>query len=142
MIRKYAMDFSELIKSNQLSITRSRLLLIKILYETDYPLSGKEIEEIIRGGCDLATIYRNLSAFTEKGLVQRILSDEAVKYKISSDSKENHKKTDHVHFECSKCHKLICMEDLRVKDYNLPQGYSKIENQFLILGICNHCNEK
>ncbi|MCF8378873.1 MAG: transcriptional repressor [Bacteroidales bacterium] len=125
-----------------MSLTRSRVLLIKILYETDYPLSGKEIEGRISGECDLATIYRNLNAFSEKGLVQRILSDEAVKYKMNGDWKNKHKKSDHVHFECSKCHKLICMEELRVKDYILPEGFSKIENQFLILGICDHCNEK
>lgn len=136
------MDYPELLKSNQLSLTQSRVLLLKILFETDYPLSGKEIEGLINGECDRATIYRNLNAFSEKGFVQRILADEAVKFKMTSEQKNDKKNADHVHFECSICHKLMCMEDLTVKDYNLPQGYSKIENQFLIVGICNYCNGK
>ena len=136
------MDYSKILKSSQLSLTQSRVLLLKILFETDYPLSGKEIEGIINGECDRATIYRNLNCFSEKGIVQRILADEAVKFKMNSDSNNNTLNADHVHFECSICHKLMCMKDLRVKDYNLPQGYSKIENQFLIVGICNHCNGK
>lgn len=136
------MNFSELLKSSQLSLTHSRVLLLKILFETDYPLSGKEIEKLISGECDRATIYRNLNAFSEKGIAQRILTDEAVKFKMTSEQKNDNEDPDHVHFECSLCHKLMCMEDLTVKDYNLPQGYLKIENQFLIVGICNHCNGK
>ena len=134
------MNYTELLKSRQLSLTQSRILLLKILSETDFPLSGKEIERKMMGQCDRATVYRNLNAFSGKGIIQRILSDDALKFKMNGDEEEHGNDLDHIHFQCNKCHKVICMEDLLVKDYELPEGFSKIENQFLVVGICNNCN--
>lgn len=136
------MNYTELLKSRQLSLTQSRILLLKILSETDFPLSGKEIEGMMMGQCDRATIYRNLNAFSGKGIIQRILSDDALKFKMNADDEEHRGNLDHIHFQCNVCHKVICMENLLVKDYNLPEGFSKIENQFLVVGICNNCNGK
>ncbi len=136
------MNYTELLKSRQLSLTQSRILLLKILSETDFPLSGKDIERMMMGKCDRATIYRNLNAFSGKGIIQRILSDDALKFKMNADEEQHGKDLDHIHFQCNKCHKVICMEDLLVKDYELPEGFSKIENQFLVVGICKNCNGK
>lgn len=136
------MNYTELLKSRQLSLTQSRILLLEILSEAKFPLSGKEIERMMKGQCDRATIYRNLNAFLVKGIIQRILSDDALKFKMNADGEEHGKDFDHIHFQCNKCHKVICMEDLLVKDYELPEGFSKIENQFLVVGICKNCNGK
>ncbi len=136
------MNYPELLKSSQLSITQSRILLLRILYETKLPLSGKDIEHLMNNKCDRATIYRNLNAFTGKGIIQRILSDDALKFKMNHHNDKHEKDMDHIHFQCNKCHKVICLEELLVKDYQLPEGFSKIENQFLVVGICKNCNEK
>lgn len=136
------MDSKKILKTRQLSMTASRILLLQILTNSKIPLSGKEIEGLLGGKCNRATIYRNLSAFSSKGIVQRILSGEAVKYKINKDTDQESISPDHVHFKCSKCHQLFCMEDLLVNDYILPEGFVKIENQFLIVGICKNCNGK
>jgi hypothetical protein len=32
------------------------------------------------------------------------------------------------------------MEEIPVQDYKLPEGFRKIENNFLITGICKKCN--
>jgi len=136
------MNYPELLKSSQLSITQSRILLLRILSETKLPLSGKEIENLMMSKCDRATIYRNLNAFTGKGIIQRILSDDALKFKMAQSNDKHEKDMDHIHFQCNKCHKVICLEELLVKDYQLPKGFSKIENQFLVVGICKNCNEE
>lgn len=90
--------------------------------------------------CNRTTVYRNLSTLAEKGILQRIMSGDSVKYKFHDHlDKRNNK--DHIHFECIKCHKVYCMEDLIVKDYKLPGGFQKKENQFLIIGVCKNCSQ-
>jgi len=140
--RKNIMNLSEILKSKQLSLTQGRIHLLEILYHTHHPLSGKEIEKRIDGKCDRATIYRNLSVLTSKGIIQRILSEDSLKFKYSPENKDHTQQNDHIHFQCESCHKLICMEELQVSDFPLPEGFSKIENQFLILGICRNCNNE
>lgn len=135
------MDFVELLKEYGLSRTDSRLSLLQALYEADVPMSEKEIEIIMPDKINRTTIYRNLNAMSEKGIIQRILSDEAIKYKLNLNQLNNNEQ-EHIHFQCRLCNQVICMEELKVQKYELPEGYDKIENQFLIVGVCKECNEK
>jgi Fur family ferric uptake transcriptional regulator len=134
------MEARKLLKSYRLSLTKSRLMLLEVLENSALPLSERDIEEEMGRACDRTTIYRNLGTLVEKGLVQRILSDNSVKYKLLCDSGREKKMHDHVHFQCRICNRVVCLEDLKVRDYDLPKGYLKIENQFLIVGICKDCN--
>ena len=47
---------------------------------------------------------------------------------------------EHLHFKCTKCRNISCLADIQISGYELPQGYKKIESNFLIIGICNECN--
>ncbi len=135
------MDFRGILKTSDLSLTKSRLRLLDVLEEACIPLSEKDIEARMGQSCNRTTIYRNLNVMAGKGIVQRILSDDSVKYKLSvCINAEDKKMSEHIHFQCRSCNRVICLEDLRIKDYVLPEGYSKIENQFLIVGICKECN--
>ncbi len=135
------MEFTHILQSNNLSLTRSRLKLLEVLRQSGVPLSEKDLEEKMGQSCNRTTIYRNLSTLVAKGLIQRILSDNSVKFKLLDCRLPDEKKHDHVHFQCRSCQRIVCMEDLMVNDYNLPKGYVKIENQFLIIGICKACND-
>ena len=134
------MNFAVILKNSHLSLTRSRIRLMEILERSDVPISERDIEKEMAHECDRTTIYRNLSTLVVKGLAQRILSDSSVKYKLLSQPGPSGQMNHHVHFHCRICDRLICMEDLIVQDFVLPDGYSKIENQFLIVGICKDCN--
>jgi Fur family transcriptional regulator, ferric uptake regulator len=134
-------DIAQLLSHHKLSLTRNRINIISVLFNSEVPISEKEIQLKLKKVCDKSTIYRNLNTLTEKGVLQRILSGGSLKYKLLSQGNKENKKQDHVHFQCIKCNKLICMEDLLVKDYTLPEGFSKVENQFLILGSCKECND-
>ncbi len=134
------MNFPEMLKSYNLSLTRSRLRLLEILDGASIPLSERDIELRMGMTCNRTTVYRNLTTLVGKGIAQRILSDDSVKYKILHGGDGSSRKHDHVHFQCRSCNRVLCLEDLMVKDYILPEGFSKIENQFLIVGICKDCN--
>ncbi len=136
------MNFPELLKNNNFSLTDSRITLLKTLSVSRLPLSEKEIELKMPSKFNKTTIYRNLNSLSKKGIIQRIISDDCIKYKLNTSPPGNDHEPDHIHFKCRECKRVICLEDLKVKDYPLPEGFNKIENQFLIVGICKACNEK
>jgi len=46
-----------------------------------------------------------------------------------------------LHFKCEDCGSIICLPEIQINDYKLPQGFQKKEASVLITGICNVCNE-
>lgn len=114
--------------------------MLQVFSSSSLPLSEKELEARMNHACDRATIYRNLNSLTEKGILVRLLSGDAFKYKLRLFNPRKEKKPDHLHFQCNRCNRLICLEDIPVSDFKLPGGYVKTENHFLVTGICKECN--
>jgi len=135
------MNYQEILKSSKLSLTSHRMRLLRVLSECKQAISEKELEVLMNGNCNRTTIYRNLNSLVEKKIVHRILSGEAVKYKLIAGS-DAVKKSDHVHFECNICNTTFCFEELTVQDFPLSVGFTKLENQFIIIGICKNCIHK
>jgi len=136
------MNFTDQLRSRKMSHTKSRIRLLEVMYDAGIPLSVIEIERAMPGECNRTTIYRNLTALSDKGMVQRIFAGEFYKYKLLLGVNDHEGNGDHVHFKCTYCQRVLCMEELQVKDYPLPEGFRKLENQFLIMGLCNECNHK
>lgn len=134
------MNYCHLLKNNGFTCTQSRIRLLEVLCKAEHALSENEIEERIAGKINKTTIYRNLASMAEKGMVEKIQLDDCIKYKLNLANGSVLKKN-HIHFHCRECDKVLCLDDLVVKDYPLPEGFDKLENQFLIIGICKDCNE-
>lgn len=134
------MDALTILSKSGLSKTRNRLNILKALELAKTPLSGKEIIYNLPEKCDKSTVHRTLNALFEKKLLQRVIVDHEVKYAISYlENSGNGHKNDHIHFKCSVCQELFCFKEIEVRDYQLPQGFVKEENQFLIIGKCKAC---
>lgn len=124
-----------------LSRTKTRVNILDILMRSSAPLSGKDICSTLTIKCDKSTVFRTLNALYEKQMLQRVIIDHEVKYTLKDKHHANNDDdTDHIHFKCLRCEKVICMTDLLVKDYALPDGFVKEENQFLIIGTCKECH--
>jgi Fur family transcriptional regulator, ferric uptake regulator len=137
------MDHSELLKSSKLSLTSQRLGLLNILASCNRAISEKELEDLMKGSCNRTTIYRNLNSLVEKKIVHRILSEDAVKYRLVKYTSVIPENTEHVHFECRSCNTTFCLEDIAVQEFSLPEGFTQLESHFIVIGICkNCCNEK
>ncbi len=134
------MNTETLLHNHGLSRTRSRVNILNILDKSATPLSGKEICSILPEKCDKSTVYRTLNALFERKMIQRIIVDHEVKYVLrGGDAPGEGHYSDHIHFKCSRCERLFCLTELEVKDYKLPRGFTKEENQFLVIGRCNEC---
>lgn len=134
------MDSEKILHKNGLSKTRTRVNILNALKKSKAPLSGKEICSSLSEKCDKSTVHRTLNSLFEKQVVQRVIIDHEVKYALKTKhnhTSENNK--DHLHFKCSQCNKLYCLTEITVRDYILPKGFVKEENQFLIIGKCKEC---
>ena len=131
------MNHREILRNSKLSLTSHRMELLDILSGCEKAISEKELEFLMKGNCNRTTIYRNLNSLVEKKLVHRILSDDSIKYKLVSG-----KIPDHVHFDCKYCNTTFCLEELSIQDFKLPEGFTKLENQFIIFGICKNCSNE
>ncbi len=131
-------NLKKILHDYNLSLTNQRIKLLSVLADSGIAMSEKEIEGKMKGICNKTTIYRNLSSLVQKKIVHRILSDEAVRYKLVHD--KNAKYSEHAHFQCRNCCTTYCLEEIPVQEYKLPEGFKMQENQFLILGICKNCH--
>jgi len=136
------MEHTEILKIHNLSLTNHRIELLSVLATCERAITEKELEALMNGNCNRTTIYRNLNSLVEKKIVHRILSGEAVKYKLLQGKKEGGKKTDHVHFDCTICNTTFCLEEISIQDFKLPEGFTKHENQFIIFGTCKNCRNE
>lgn len=109
-----------------IKLTNARRAILKILSNSNKPLSYENIKEFI--SMDKATFYRNIAYFEEENIINSFESNDKKKY-FEIKNKE------HFHFICSNCSKIECIFDIPKLSLD---GY-KIEN-IILKGICKECN--
>jgi Fur family transcriptional regulator, ferric uptake regulator len=129
------MSAKEILKQYQLSKTSGRLDILNVFLLSATALSEKDLQVKTVGVCDRATIYRTLKLFVKSGIIHPIATESMVTRYILKKGP-----VDHLHFKCEGCGSIICLPDIRINDYNLPNGFKKKEASLLITGICNVCN--
>ena len=131
---------TELLKSKKISETpfRREVLAIFRNYTNAIPLSTveKELKEYNR-----ITLYRTIKIFIEKGIIHEItISGEESNYAICheecSTSAHQHQ---HIHFKCSSCKKIFCVEVDQFPSIKLP-NYKINQLEIQATGLCDNCN--
>jgi Fur family transcriptional regulator, ferric uptake regulator len=139
------MKATDILQTHELKKTNSRLALIKALQESTLPQSENEVKTRMSDQYDRITFYRNVQALEDAGIIHRIVvNSHTVKYALNCCEAENnhqhiHK---HVHFNCNRCGKTFCLENIEVKDYSLPTEFQMEECEVLIKGNCKFCSQK
>lgn len=136
------------LKNNNLKVTAPRKVVFDILSESKTALSPKDVcDKIISSTklkADQASIYRNLTLFSEIGLVHRF---ESGKYSLCQH--DNHDGHEHMHIiaNCNSCGKTyeieshtpgLCETSKKFKSYLKDfTSFSGITFQ----GICVNCSK-
>lgn len=136
------MDPKELLKRKNLKITNGRIEILNILLHSENCLSAENIYQIyIKNNINinLSTIYRTLELFYEKGITEKIISDDKVfSYKL--------KKNTHRHYlECDICHKEIeipCPMSQIEENVKNTTGFTLTQHDLVLRGICKECKNK
>jgi Fur family ferric uptake transcriptional regulator len=127
---------SHLLSDFGLSETIIRREVLSLLWGEGVALTQKEIEAGLSVSTDRVTLYRNLKLFTEKGVLHKIVLDEEThKYKLAGEFR----RSDHAHFYCKHCRKLLCMPGVDVDTSRLPSDFQVYSTRLVIEGICDHC---
>jgi len=130
-----------ILSENGLRKTSARLFILQHLINSDFAVSHKVLEENAPKDIDRVTIYRSLNSFEEKGIVHKILDEEGTShFAMCSHSCDHHDHQDnHIHFHCKTCKKIYCLDDFTLKGIEMPSGFSVINTNLKIDGLCKEC---
>lgn len=136
--------FSELLEKHDLKKTKPRLSVLEILSSRGSATSQPDLEEILGKDVDRVTLYRVLKAFEEKGIIHKIIDlNGTANYAVCSSSCTAHAhKDEHVHFNCTSCLHVYCMDSLAIPPISVPEGFKANSLNLIVYGICDACNKK
>ena len=129
------------LKANGLKVTPARLGLLDIFKHGKKPISVKQLaKKLGNNAADIVTLYRNVEALADLGLLKRIrLNDKQIYYELAGGGH-------HHHLVCTNCGKL---EDVKMREINLNKtflkhhGFAKVTDHSLeFFGLCQTCSKK
>lgn len=144
----YADYGKELSYPQGLKWTKQRKCVYRVLWETVEPLSAIQIYQRIMAdedgktgaGYAVSTVYRILTAFEEKGLVEKNawMEDGTIVYSLNRGG--------HTHYAvCLKCHNRIPLRDCPFSHIHLEEGmedFTVTGHKLELYGYCRDCREK
>ena len=133
----------DLLQEHDLRGTSSRLKALQVFIDHNHALSQPDLEKSLGKEFDRVTIYRTLTSFLEKGLIHKVPDDAgAARYAFCShDSIADIHSDEHIHFKCVQCGNTNCLDELPFPHFKEPKGYSFLETNILIQGVCKDCNK-
>jgi Fur family ferric uptake transcriptional regulator len=135
--------FEHLLKRHQLKRTEARLRVLSLLVNKKTATSQPDLESVI-GDVDRVTLYRILNAFEEKGIIHKVFDlNGTANYAIcSSDCDEHNHNDEHLHFNCTNCKNVYCLDELDMPPIVLPAGFQLKRLSFSATGLCPKCAGK
>lgn len=135
------MEYIDILNKVGLKATKPRSTVLNIFKNTDKVLNVSEIYEACKNeGFDinLSTIYRICEIFSEKKILDKVISRDRISgYKLSV--------TSHVHeLTCSVCKKTIeitCPFNILSQYIENSTGFTLTKHNIDISGICNECKK-
>lgn len=134
------MKADEVLYHHNLKRTSCREGIIELMMTATQALSENEIRDRLPGQYDRSTFYRSFRTLQEYNILHKIVVDnQLVKYAL--DNSITHKNA-HAHFYCNRCHVVLCLDSVAVQEILLPEGYTGLETEIIVKGICAHCQNK
>ncbi len=136
--------FAPLLRRNKLKVTQPRLRVLQIISDKETAISQPELEKLLGDSIDRVTLYRVLATFEEKGIFHKIfdLHGTATYALCSTECDEHHHHDEHVHFICTTCNSIYCLDDFKMPKINLPEGYQLQSIGVNAVGLCAQCKAR
>ena len=131
----------DVLKVHGIRKTPGRIAIIKAIQESNRPLSEQEIKMEMAEIYDRITFYRTMQTLTSAGIIHKIVVDNTVvKYGLNCCEKGHSHQNEHAHFYCEKCQSVVCLKDVKIPSFNLPEGYLLADSDIIIKGKCSICS--
>lgn len=137
----HSTDFTQLLKANGLKVTKPRLRVLEVISDKKTAINQPELEKVFGTEIDRVTLYRILSSFEEKGILHKVfdLHGTATYAICSTKCSADHHHDQHVHFICSVCNSVFCLDEISVPKINIPNNFSLHSIAINAVGICDSC---
>jgi Fur family ferric uptake transcriptional regulator len=122
----------ELLKKYNLKVTDKRINILNTIINLNENASIKNILSNCKD-MDKTTVYRNLEALEESGLLTKEISGSDIIYLVNGHHKH--------HLTCTKCHESIEI-DCPFDNQDQLNGYTITNHYLNIEGVCNKCQKK
>lgn len=126
---------TDLFKEKGIKKTEQREIVFNALKEGKRPLTAEEIFKNTKG-ISLATVYRALDTFAEKGMIEKMTFEDSGKnfYELAHNS--------HRHYAvCLNCRHMEYVNVCPVHDINID-NFQITGHRLEIYGYCKDCSEK
>ncbi|WP_316810797.1 Fur family transcriptional regulator [Pedobacter heparinus] len=135
------MDPIKLLKAHDLKHTRQRVRVLEEIAMDNVAISQPELEKRLGKEIDRVTLYRILNTYEDKGILHRVMDlNGTANYAICSPAcSAHHHHDEHVHFNCTRCFKIYCLE-IEVPGIKMPKGFTANAVSTIAYGICEKCN--
>ncbi|SMO60407.1 Fur family transcriptional regulator, ferric uptake regulator [Saccharicrinis carchari] len=132
---------SKMLREKGIRITQNRLQLLDVFIGARHPINQKEIEDRLREIPDRVTLYRNLRFFVKHNIIHKIeVNDSLTTYSLNRIHVDANHTSEHLHFYCNICNKVVCMPQYSIKKYDLPEGFRQQSSKLIVNGTCDVCN--
>lgn len=134
-------DPASILKEHALKHTKQRVRVLEEIALDTVAISQPELEKKLGKEIDRVTLYRILNIYEDKGILHRIMDmNGTANYAICSAScSEDHHHDEHIHFNCTSCNKIYCL-DVTVPQSTMPKGFTAKTVTTTAYGICEKCN--
>jgi len=127
-----------LLQQKGLKKTKLRVAMLQHFSNTPFAQSYDDLSQNLEIPADKSTLYRNLHAFEEAGIIHSINDHSGVsKYAFGGHS--THDQEQHAHFVCDKCQTVYCLGELNPQDLKVPEGFQTEKVQTIVRGTCANC---
>lgn len=124
--------------NHNLKRTSCREGIIEVIMNSKSALSENEIKDRLHGNYDRTTFYRSFKTLEEYNIIHKIVVDnQVVRYALHNEITN---KKDHMHFYCTACDNVLCMEDIPMDIPDVPDGFTINQTEVVIKGVCSKCN--
>lgn len=131
----------EVLKKHGLKNTRQRKVVLEEFSRASTALSQPDLEKRLKGEMDRVTLYRILSSFEENGILHSVLDKQGtMNYaSCSASCSANHHHDEHIHFNCSNCGKIFCL-NVKIPAVKMPGGFQVTQLSLTATGVCDACS--
>jgi len=133
-------ELGHILIQHELKQTQKRKDVLSLFYQHSHALSSKMIEQNF-SSFDRVTLYRLLNSFEEKGLIHKVMSSDGENFYAKCQScKHQEHQDDHIHFHCTACKKIYCLDEISHTDIKVPTGFTTQAINLAVYGNCKACS--
>ncbi len=135
-------EIREMLQAAGLRSTAPRIIVLQHLSLASHPTTHAELaDKLVPQGFDRTTVYRNLIALSEAGLVNRLeLGDHVWRFELARHAPDG-SPIDHPHLICSACGEVVCLHGTQISiepPQSSPRPDFSVE-EVVVKGVCNRC---